>query len=145
MNEQLATFFERMAGKKAAQEVLRRLGLDPRQFILFLGLFRTLSEREELAGSIGVNRFNLSYLALYAAALGMLPWTLVAFGIGAAIHGLSSWFVDLSFRAHRQHANLCTRHFLRIMDPGRRFAPFRAAFIFDVHDELEASPIYCRF
>jgi hypothetical protein len=38
--------------------------------VLFLGLFRTLSEREEFSGSVGVNRFNISYLSFWAALMG---------------------------------------------------------------------------
>jgi hypothetical protein len=74
MNEQLATFFERLARKAWVQRLLRRMGLDGRQFMLFLELFRTLSEREELMGIVGVSRFQVSYLALYAFALGVIPW-----------------------------------------------------------------------
>jgi hypothetical protein len=78
MNDELASLFERFAGRRQSQQFLQRMGLDPRQFVLFLGLFRTLSEREELSGPIGANRFNLSYLALYAGAIGVLPWSLMA-------------------------------------------------------------------
>jgi hypothetical protein len=76
MKEQLATLFEQLAGKQSMQRILHGLGLDPRQFVLFLGLFRSLSEREELMGIVGVNRFNISYLALFIAAILVLPWTL---------------------------------------------------------------------
>jgi hypothetical protein len=75
--EQLATLFERLAGKDLAQRLLRSLGLNPRQFVLFLGLLRTLSEREQLMGSIGVSRFNISYLALWAAGIRVFPWSLI--------------------------------------------------------------------
>ena len=44
MREELATLSERLARTRPAQRLLRRLGLDPEQFVLFLGLFRTLSE-----------------------------------------------------------------------------------------------------
>jgi hypothetical protein len=78
MNEELASLSERIASQEKSQRFLQRIGLDPRQFVLFLGLFRTLSEREELSGPIGASRFNLSYLALYAGAIGVLPWSLMA-------------------------------------------------------------------
>ncbi len=76
MREQLATAFERLARQEPARRLLRRLNLDPDQFALFLGLFRTLSEQEELMTAIGVNRFSISYFALVAAAFGVLPWFL---------------------------------------------------------------------
>jgi hypothetical protein len=76
--EKLDTLFERLAGREWAQRLLRRLGLDPRQFVLFLGLFRTLSEREEFMGSVGVRRFNIAYIAIFTAALGALPSLILA-------------------------------------------------------------------
>jgi hypothetical protein len=76
MREQLATAFERLARREPSRKILRRLNLDPDQFALFLGLFRTLSEQEELMTAIGVNRFSISYFALLAAAWGVLPWFL---------------------------------------------------------------------
>ena len=80
--QHLATFFERLACKAPMQRLLIRMGLDPGQFVLFLGLFRTLSEREELMGSIGVNRFNISYLALWIAGMEVFFLTLmILFGI----------------------------------------------------------------
>ncbi len=66
---QLATLFEQLAHKERAQRFLRWMGLDPRQFVLFLELFRTLSEREEYSGSVGVNRFNILYLSYWAALM----------------------------------------------------------------------------
>ena len=91
MKDKLDTFFEQLAGTAPAQRLLRHMGLKPRQFVLFLALFRTLSEREELTGGIGVNRFNLSYLALCAAGLGMLPWSLVALsGIPSSLYLLAN-------------------------------------------------------
>jgi hypothetical protein len=92
MNEQLATFFERLAGKESAQRFLHRMGLDPRQFVLFLGLFRTLSERGEFAGGIGVSRFNIAYLALYAAAIGVIPWL----GLAGVLPARTFLIVNLS-------------------------------------------------
>jgi hypothetical protein len=77
VNAQLATFFELMAAQKPAQRFLCRMGLDPEQFVLFLRLFRTLSERGEWMGAIGVNRFHISYLALYSAASLAIPWFLM--------------------------------------------------------------------
>jgi hypothetical protein len=68
MNEQLASFSERLAGKDPAQRFLHRMGLDPRQYVLFLGLLCTLSEREEYMNIIGVNRFSLAYMAIYEGA-----------------------------------------------------------------------------
>jgi len=62
-----ATLLEQLARKEHAQHFLRRMGLDAKQFVLFLELFRTLSMREEFMGSIGVNRFNITYLAYWAA------------------------------------------------------------------------------
>jgi hypothetical protein len=73
MNEELATFFEQLAARGPAQRFLRGMGLDSRQFVLFLRLFRTLSERQELMGIIGVSRFNVSFLALCAIGIGVLP------------------------------------------------------------------------
>ena len=75
------TLFERLARREWAQRLLRKSGLDPGQFILFLGLFRTLSEREEFMGSIGVRRFNISYIAIFAAAIGALPWLIATAAI----------------------------------------------------------------
>ena len=92
MNEKLATFFERLAAGKAAQRILNRMGLDPRQFVLFLRLFRTLSERGEFAGAIGVNRFSIAYLALYAAAIGFIPWL----GFAAFLPALIFLLVNLA-------------------------------------------------
>ena len=80
MREQLATLFERLSAKEPARKILRRSGLDPDQFVLFLALFRTLSEQEELMSAVGVNRFSVSYLALCAAAFGVLPYTLAVCG-----------------------------------------------------------------
>lgn len=74
---QFATLFERLACTERAQRLLHRMGLDPGQFVIFLRLFRTLSEREEFAGSVGVQRFNISYVALFAAGLGLFPWLVV--------------------------------------------------------------------
>jgi hypothetical protein len=76
--EKLDTLFERLAASEWAQRLLQRLGLDPRQFVLFLGLFRTLSEREEFMGSVGVRRFNIAYIALFTAVLGALPSLILA-------------------------------------------------------------------
>jgi hypothetical protein len=78
MREQLATLFERLAGKKRFRLLLLRLGLDPEQFVLFLALFRTLSEHEEFMSAIGVNRFNISYMALFCAAFGVPAWLMAA-------------------------------------------------------------------
>jgi hypothetical protein len=75
---QIATLFERLARKEAAQRLLGAMGLDPRQFVVFLELFRTLSEREEMVGSVGVRRFNISYAAIIAAGLGLFPWLALA-------------------------------------------------------------------
>lgn len=74
--EPLDTWIERIARKDLAQRILRRIGLDPRQFSIFLGLFRVLSEREELIGSIGVSRFNISFVALLAGVIGAVPWSI---------------------------------------------------------------------
>jgi hypothetical protein len=110
MNEQLATFFERLAGKAPAQRLLQRMGLDSRQFVTFLGLFRTLSERDELITAIGVNRFNLSYIALCTAAMGVLPWSFaVATGFWPAriylLVNLSLTFALLVLTLAREAAN----------------------------------------
>ncbi len=108
MNEQLATFFERLAEKERSQQLLRRMGLDPRQFVLFLGLFRTLSERGEFAGAIGVNRFNIAYMALYAAALLFIVWLALAVFLPARIFlfvNLSSVFVLTFLVIIREAAN----------------------------------------
>jgi hypothetical protein len=76
MNEQLAPLFERLARRPPAQRLLRRMGLNPQQFVLFLSLFRTLSEREEFMGTIGVDRFSLSFVALLLTVFGGLAATL---------------------------------------------------------------------
>jgi hypothetical protein len=109
MREQLATFFERMARKEPSRRLLRWLGLDPDQFVLFLGLFRTLSEHAELMSAIGVNRFSVSYLALLLAALGVLPWYLaVCSSIPAPIYlliNLAITFVLIFFTIIREAPN----------------------------------------
>jgi CubicO group peptidase (beta-lactamase class C family) len=95
-NEQLAPLFERLARKKPVLFLQRRLGLDSRQFLLFLGLFRTLSEREEFVGIPGVNRFNLSYTALFFAATGTVMWSLLAYkGMPAVLILLLSLTISL--------------------------------------------------
>ncbi len=68
---QLQTLFERLARKERVQRLLRRMGLDPRQFVIFLELFRTLSAREEFMGSVGVNRLNIIYLSYWTALMGV--------------------------------------------------------------------------
>ena len=109
MREQLATAFERLARKEPARKLLRRLNLDPDQFVLFLGLFRTLSEQEELMTAIGVNRFSISYFALVAAAFGVLPWFLaVCSSMPAPIYlllNLSITFVLVFFVIVREAPN----------------------------------------
>lgn len=77
---QLTTLFEHLARKEQAQRLLRRMGLDPRQFVLFLELFRTLSEREELMGSAGVNRFNIVYLSYWAGLMSVYVLAFCMFG-----------------------------------------------------------------
>ncbi len=72
MNKTPATLFERLAARDSVQRLLLRMGLQPRQFAVFLELFRTLSEREELVSIFGVNRFNLTYVAMYGAVMGTL-------------------------------------------------------------------------
>lgn len=86
MNESLASVFERLADKESSQKLLHRLGLDGRQFVIFIRLLRALSEREEFMGILGVDRFSLSFLALYAAAIGTLFCSIFAFvGIPAGL------------------------------------------------------------
>ena len=68
MNESLATCFERLAGQEPARRLLSRIGLHPRQFVLFLGLFRTLSDNAESMSIIGADRASVAFLSLYAAA-----------------------------------------------------------------------------
>lgn len=80
---QLATLFERFARKKRTQNFLGWMGLDPRQFVIFLELFRTLSEREEFIGSVGVNRFNVMYLSYWSGL--MTVYTLVFLIFGRAV------------------------------------------------------------
>jgi hypothetical protein len=77
MNDQMAPFFERLARTAPAQKLLYRIGLHPKQFVLFLGLLRTLSEREEYMGLIGADRFAISYLAIFIAILGGLASTTI--------------------------------------------------------------------
>jgi hypothetical protein len=84
MQDSLTTLCERIAAKQQSQTLLRRMGLDSRQFVVFLGLFRQLSERDEFIGSIGVNRFNIAYIALFAAGLGFIPWSLFAVALANA-------------------------------------------------------------
>jgi D-alanyl-D-alanine-carboxypeptidase/D-alanyl-D-alanine-endopeptidase len=95
-NEPLAPLFERLARKKPVRLFQRWMGLDSRQFLLFLGLFRTLSEREEFMGIPGVNRFRLSYAALFFALIGTLMWSFLAFkGMPAALILLLSLTISL--------------------------------------------------
>ncbi len=77
---QLTTLFEQLARKEQAQRLLRRMGLDPRQFVLFLELFRTLSAREEFMGSAGVNRFNIVYLSYWTGLMGVYVLAFLMFG-----------------------------------------------------------------
>ncbi len=77
---QLTTLFEQLARKEPAQRLLRRMGMNPRQFVLFLELFRTLSEREEFMGSAGVNRFSIIYLSYWAGLMGAYVLAFCMFG-----------------------------------------------------------------
>ena len=49
---QIATLFERLAGKEAVQRLLRRMGLDPRQFVIFSTFFIKVKSHLQLAYSI---------------------------------------------------------------------------------------------
>jgi hypothetical protein len=87
MNEQLAPLFERLARRKLSQSLLRWMRLDPSQFVLFLGLFRTLSEREEYMSIAGVSRFSLAFIAIYQGVLIAPFWLLLAFsGLPAPLY-----------------------------------------------------------
>jgi hypothetical protein len=109
MNEQLATFSERLASKAAAQRLLCRIGLDARQFVLFLGLFRTLSEREEIMAMVGVNRFSLSFIAIFTGVIGTILWVGLAYvGISPSLYlliNLLTVFVAVFPTIMREAAN----------------------------------------
>jgi len=64
MKETPPPMLERIVRFPAVQRLLSEIGVDPRQFQLFLGLLRTLSERQEFMGNLGVNRFAIAYVAL---------------------------------------------------------------------------------
>jgi hypothetical protein len=89
MRKQHPTLFEQLADTKPARGLLCRMGLDPRQFILFLGLFQTLSEREELMSIFGVNRFSISHLSFFMAAILLVPWTFAVDSIPAPFYLLA--------------------------------------------------------
>lgn len=86
MNAGRPPLFERLAGSTPAQRLLTRIGLDSRQFIVFLRLLRTLSERQEFMGNLGVNRVELTYVALiYAVFIGTPMGLLVFLGLSAPL------------------------------------------------------------
>jgi ABC-2 type transport system permease protein len=66
------------AASAAVQRFLRYIGLDPHQFVLFLRLLRTLSERGEFMGNLGVDRFALSLMTALAAVFFGVPMGLLA-------------------------------------------------------------------
>lgn len=96
VDEQHSTFFERLAEKQSSQQILIRVGLDPHQFILFVRLFRTLSERGELIGNLGVNRFNISYISLFFAAALLVPWTFAVDSVPAPIYLLTDLLITFA-------------------------------------------------
>jgi len=69
---------EYIAATTAAQRLLRYTGLDPEQFVLLLRLLRTLSERQEFMGNLGVDRFALSLMAGGVAVFIGVPMGLLA-------------------------------------------------------------------
>lgn len=79
MKDGRAPLVERFAGYSAVQRLLSSFGLDSQQFLLFLRLLRTLSERQEFMGNLGVDRFLLAYLALFYAFLVGVPLGLLVF------------------------------------------------------------------
>jgi hypothetical protein len=96
---QLATLFEQLARTKQVQRFLYWLRLDPRQFVLFLELFRTLSAREELMGSFGVNRFNITYLSYWAALMSVYILVFLIFGCAvppAPVYALADLFITFA-------------------------------------------------
>jgi hypothetical protein len=92
---QLTTLFEQIARKEWMQRLLGKMGLHPQQFVLFLELFRTLSVREEFAGGVGVNRFNIIYVSYWAALMSV--YVIVFLIFGRAVPGASAFLLfDLS-------------------------------------------------
>ncbi len=79
MKHDQVPLLERLAGSDAARRLLTRLGLDSGQFVLFLGLLRTLSERREFMGNLGVSRIELEGVALFYAVFIGAPMGLLAF------------------------------------------------------------------
>ncbi len=78
---------ERIAGLSMIQRLLSAAGIEPRQFRLFLGLLRTLSERQEFMGNLGATRFAIAYVALIYLVFFGLPMGLLVFaGIPAPVH-----------------------------------------------------------
>ena len=69
---------EYVAASATVQRFLPYIGLDPHQFVLFLRLLRTLSERREFMGNLGVDRFALSLMAASAAVFMGVPMGLFA-------------------------------------------------------------------
>jgi hypothetical protein len=77
MMEAPRPMLERIAGFPVVQRLLSAVGIEPQQFRLFLRLLRTLSERQEFMGNLGVNRFAIAYLALFYLIFIGLPMGLM--------------------------------------------------------------------
>jgi len=77
MKEPPLPMLERIARLRVLQRLLSAVGVEPRQFQLFLRLLRTLSERQEFMGNLGVNRFAIAYLALFYLIFIGLPMGLM--------------------------------------------------------------------
>ncbi len=78
---------ERFVRLRIIQRLLSAIGIEPRQFLIFLRLLRTLSERQEFMGNLGVNRFAIAYLALFYMIFFGLPMGLLALaGIAAPVY-----------------------------------------------------------
>jgi hypothetical protein len=90
MNE-TPPLLERFARFRVVQRLLAAVGVNPRQFHLFLNLLRTLSERQEYMGNLGVNRFAIAYMALfYFIFIGLPMCLLVLTGVTAPVYLLAN-------------------------------------------------------
>ncbi len=79
MRNEEAPLIERLARSGPAQHLLARIGLDPAQFVLFLTLLRTLGERQEFMGNLGINRLELGVITGFYAVFVGTPVGLVVF------------------------------------------------------------------
>jgi hypothetical protein len=72
MNGRSTSYIERFASGDQGNRFLGMIGIDSRQFLLFLRLFRTLSERNEFMGTIALNRDALTLLVCFSALSGVV-------------------------------------------------------------------------